>query len=277
MSQTIALENALYLVATPIGCLQDISLRALSVLREVDWIIAEDTRHTQKLLSHYDINKKCYPFHAHNEREACGRVLAHLSQGKKLALVSDAGTPVVSDPGAKLVSACHDQGIKVIPVPGACAAIAAVSCAGLPTTRFVFTGFLPNKTKARRAALLSHDEEERAMVCYESPKRLKSLLEDIVETLGEERIITLARELTKKFETICRKSAVEMLAWVSQNGEQERGEIVIVIAPGSQDNIKKLHAQKIWEVVSPLVSHRTAAQITAKLSGYPKQKIYRWK
>ncbi len=219
------LESALHVVATPIGCLQDISSRALAVLREVDWIAAEDTRQTSKLLQYYSIRRPLLALHAHNEANQSKRLVAKLQLGERGALVSDAGTPLVSDPGAVLVSACHDAGVKVVPVPGACAAVAALSAAGFGGGSFKFHGFLPPKQAARQDVLRTLANQECSVVFYEAPHRIEAMLADLVAVLGGERELLIAREITKKFETIVRDRADKIIEMVKIDENMRRGRV----------------------------------------------------
>lgn len=228
---TLAEDNTgtLYIVATPIGNLGDISQRAIDTLSEVDVIACEDTRHTKKLLSAFSISGKTISLHDHNERQKQEYIGSLLTSGSNVALVSDAGTPLISDPGFHLVRYCRQQGLNVSPIPGACAAISALSVAGLPTNRFAFEGFLPAKTGARQAVLQGIANETRTMVFYDAPRRVIDTVQDIVAVLGESRYLVIARELTKTFETIYSNTAGEMLNWLSQDANQLKGEMVLII------------------------------------------------
>ncbi|WP_206483300.1 16S rRNA (cytidine(1402)-2'-O)-methyltransferase [Thalassotalea sp. G2M2-11] len=221
--------GTLFIVATPIGNLSDITQRAISVLTEVDVIACEDTRHTKKLLSAFSITNKTLSLHDHNERQKQDYIAELLLAGNDVALVSDAGTPLISDPGFHLVRHCRQLGLKVSPIPGACAAIAALSVAGLPTDRFTFEGFLPSKSTARKKVFESIQNESRTVVFYDAPRRAIDTVSDIVEVLGPERHIVIARELTKAFETIHGDSAGNFLAWLQQDANQLKGEMVLII------------------------------------------------
>jgi len=219
-------HGKLYVVATPIGNLEDITLRALRVLREVDLIAAEDTRHTRKLLDRYKIKKRMVSYHEHNERERAERIIEDLKSGMKVALVSDSGTPAISDPGYVLIRRCVEEGIEVIPIPGPSALLAALSVSGLPVHRFIFEGFLPHKSGKRRNRLRQLAGEEGTIIFYESPHRLLKTLSDILEILGNRRVV-IARELTKVHEEIFRGSIEEAL---ERFGEGEcRGEFTILV------------------------------------------------
>ncbi len=219
----------LYLVPTPIGNLEDITLRAIRVLGEVDAILAEDTRTSGSLLKHLSISKPLYAHHAHNEHAGVAGIVKLLKEGKSLALISDAGTPGISDPGFLLVKACVEQGIEVETLPGATAVIPALVNSGFPIDRFVFEGFLPHK-KGRQTRWKAIAEEDRTTVLYESPHRLLKALEQIVEFVGAERSIMVARELSKMHEQMVRGTAQEVLDYFMTHPDKVRGEIVIVIA-----------------------------------------------
>lgn len=221
--------SVLYLVATPIGNLADISLHAIKVMQEVDAILVEDKRQSLKLFKHYDITTPMLNYHEHTDEKQHQLIVQRLQQGQKLALISDAGTPLISDPGFKLVKQLHELDIAVVPVVGACAAVAALSASGLPTDSFCFEGFLPAKAKARTDKLQSLVKEHRTMVFYEAPHRIVASLAAMVEVFGESRQVCLARELTKTFETIKQLPVKLMLDWVEADANQQKGEIVLVV------------------------------------------------
>lgn len=208
--------STLYIVPTPIGNLGDITQRALAVLASVDLIAAEDTRHTGLLLQHFAINARLFALHDHNEQQKADVLLAKLQSGQSIALVSDAGTPLINDPGYHLVRRCREAGIRVVPLPGACAAITALSASGLASDRFCYEGFLPAKTKGRKDKLRELGEEPRTLIFYESTHRLLDSLQDISEVLGAERYVVLAREITKTWESIHGAPVGELLAWVKK-------------------------------------------------------------
>lgn len=270
--------GTLYIVATPIGNLEDITNRALRILREVDLIAAEDTRHTTKLLQHFAINTSLKPCHDHNEREQQNYFVQILLAGKNIALVSDAGTPLISDPGFHLVREAQQQGIKVVPIPGACAVIAALSAAGLPSDRFSFEGFLPAKSTARKNTLETLKEEPRTLIFYEAPHRLLESLQDLVATFGENRQAVLARELTKTFETIKNSTLVELTEWVKADSNQQRGECVLLVegwktpeqADISQETVRVL---KVLLAELPV---KQAAALAAEITGERKNKLYQY-
>lgn len=268
--------GTLYIVATPIGNLDDITHRALRILREVDLIAAEDTRHTTKLLQHFAINTPLKPCHDHNEREQQNYFIQLLLAGKNIALVSDAGTPLISDPGFHLVKEAQQQAIKVVPIPGACAVIAALSAAGLPSDRFSFEGFLPAKATARKSTLDVLKEEPRTLIFYEAPHRLLESLQDIVIIFGEDRQAVLARELTKTFETIKNTTLAELTAWVKADTNQQRGECVLLIegwkAP-QQAEINQ-HTSRVLNILLAELPVKQAAALAAEITGERKNKLY---
>lgn len=270
-------EPVLYVVATPIGNLADISERALTVLRSVDLIAAEDTRHTRQLLMYFTINKPLFSVHDHNESQRVEKVLADLASGLSIALVSDAGTPLISDPGFVLVQAVRQAGFKVVPVPGPCAMVAALSAAGLPTHRFCFEGFLPAKSSGRKKQLQTLLSEPRTMVFYESPHRIVECLSDLQTVFGAERPLTLARELTKTFETILSGSIEQVLAWVQADPNQQKGEFVLVLAGApEQEESESLQiaAEQVLKLLLEELPVKQAAALTAKITGQKKNALY---
>ncbi|PKI13044.1 16S rRNA (cytidine(1402)-2'-O)-methyltransferase [Colwellia sp. 12G3] len=275
MSETTLTPATLYIVATPIGNLGDISQRAIDVLTQVDVIACEDTRHTGKLLSAFAIKNKTMSLHDHNERQRQDQVASMLQEGKTIALVSDAGTPLISDPGFHLVRHCRSLGLNVSPIPGACAAISALSVAGLPTDRFSFEGFLPSKSGARQATLLALADEARTMVFYDAPRRAIDTVRDIVTTLGGERYIVIARELTKTFETIHSDSAENFLTWLEEDANQLKGEMVLII-----EGYKAKEDEISTEVINTLklllaeMKPKKACAIAAEIYGVKKNALY---
>ncbi len=270
-------EGSLYVVATPIGNLGDMTPRALEVLSQVDLIAAEDTRHSRRLLQHFSISTRMVALHDHNERQACHGLIERLQGGESIALISDAGTPLVNDPGYHLVAAAHKNGVKVIPIVGACAAIGALSVSGLASDRFAYEGFLPAKAAARRLRLESLKDEPRTLIFYESPHRIVALLSDMVEVFGDGRIVTFARELTKCFETVRQAPLGELLAWVCGDTNQQKGEIVVVVqgAPscvtaGIGDNERRILTMLLEEL--PL---KKAVALAAKITGSRKNLLYK--
>ncbi|TDB29758.1 16S rRNA (cytidine(1402)-2'-O)-methyltransferase [Stenotrophomonas sp. ATCM1_4] len=272
MSTTVA---TLYVVATPIGNLADLSPRAQEVLRSVAAICAEDTRHTGQLLSHFGISKPLVALHDHNEEAMAQRVVARLQAGESLAVVSDAGTPLVSDPGFRLVRAARAAGIKVSPVPGACAAIAALSVAGLPSDRFVFEGFLPAKAAARRDRLQRLASETGTLVFYESSHRIAESLADMVMAFGAERPAVVARELTKLFETVLDGSLAQLLATVQADENQRKGEFVVMVQGAGDDEAAKVaEGRRLYARLNEHLPPSTAAKLAAELSGAPRKALY---
>lgn len=265
----------LFIVATPIGNLADLSPRALEVLREVSAICAEDTRHTRQMLGHFGVDTPLLALHDHNEESLAQRVVARLLAGESLALVSDAGTPLVSDPGFRLVRAARAAGVKVSPVPGACAAIAALSVAGLPSDRFVFEGFLPAKASARAERLRNVAGEPRTLVFYESSHRIVESLADMRTAFGDERPATLARELTKLFETVLDGSLAELHVRVEADADQRKGEFVLIVQGAEDDADAQLAEGR--RVYAKLVEHlppSAAAKLAADITGAPRKALY---
>lgn len=269
-------RGVLYVVATPIGNLQDVTARALDTLKRVTRIAAEDTRHSRKLLMHYGIDTPLIAVHEHNEREVTGTLLEMLRSGDDLALISDAGTPLISDPGFYLVRAVRQAGMEVIPVPGPCAGIAALSASGLPTDRFVFEGFLPARQHARRQRLESLSDEHRTLVFYESSHRVAECLADMVELLGAGRAAVIARELTKTFETIKAGSLSELVAWLQRDSDQQRGEFVIMVhgKPPVTDAAMDPGAEHVLELLMQELPLKQAASLAAKITGLAKNRCY---
>jgi 16S rRNA (cytidine1402-2'-O)-methyltransferase len=265
----------LYIVATPIGNLQDITLRAVEVLKTVNCIVAEDTRHSQPLLQQYAIKTKVIALHEHNERERTGKLLLRLQQGEAIALISDAGTPLISDPGYYLVREARAVGIKVVPLPGACAAIAALSVAGLPTDRFIFEGFLSAKSGARLQRLERLRNESRTMVFYEAPHRILDLLQALQQVFGDDRQVVLAREITKMFETIKSDVLNKLIPWVEADSNQQRGEFVVIVA-GRQEvsSETEQEAGRILGVLLEALPLKQAVELASKITGQKKNDVY---
>jgi len=275
MSEFNITPGTLYIVATPIGNLGDISSRALAVLTQVDIIACEDTRHTQRLLSASSIKNKTLSLHDHNERQRQEYIAQLLQEGKSIALVSDAGTPLISDPGFHLVRHCRSLNLSVSPIPGACAAIAALSVAGLPTDRFSFEGFLPSKSGARQSTLLALANEPRTMVFYDAPRRAIDTVKDIVTTLGGDRYVVIARELTKTFETIHSDTAENLLAWLEEDPNQLKGEMVLIIEGFKVDvNAISNEVIKTLKLLLAEMKPKKACAITAEIHGVKKNALY---
>ncbi|MER2491562.1 16S rRNA (cytidine(1402)-2'-O)-methyltransferase [Catenovulum sediminis] len=264
----------LYVVATPIGNLEDITQRALNVLRDVDFIAAEDTRNAQKLLQHYGIQKKCFAYHDHNESNQTPAVIKQLQDGLNIALISDAGTPLINDPGYRLVSQCRQQGLQVVPVPGACAIIAALSAAGVATDQFYFGGFLPAKSQARQSILARLSEQVATAVFYESTHRIIASLKDIQLTLGADKKVVIGRELTKTFETFYTNTVENVLEWMQGDHNQQKGEFVVIIEGAEKLTEVDAKCIKLLESLRPHMPLKTAAGIVAETYGVKKKAVY---
>jgi 16S rRNA (cytidine1402-2'-O)-methyltransferase len=270
-------DPRLYVVATPLGNLGDITLRALEVLRSVDVIAAEDTRVTHKLLQHYGIHTRLMAAHEHNERAAAARIVSLLREGNRVALVTDAGTPGFSDPGAAIVAAVRAAGFAVTPVPGANAAVAAFSASGRATDRMLFCGFLPARPTARRKALQSLQALPCTLVFYEAPHRVRETLADLRDTLGPERSVTIAREVTKHFESFHTCPLAEAEAWVAADANRERGEFVLLVdgasdaAPSTPAGIDPEHVLRVLLGELPL---KQAVALAAAITGTPRKPLY---
>ena len=275
-SQRQKLECALYVVATPIGNLRDISLRALDVLTSADTIAAEDTRNTGHLLAHYDIvTNRLMALHQHNERAAATKIIELLAQGQAVALVTDAGTPAVSDPGALLVAEVRAAGYRVIPIPGANAALAALCAAGLPDPHFLFYGFLPNKSAARCRALQDLNTLPYTLVFYEAPHRIVECVTDLHRIFGDERQIVFAREITKLFESIHRCSLAAALAWLHADPNNQRGEFVLLISGAAeQQQDLDVEAERILTLLLQEIPLKRAVQLAVQISGASKNHLY---
>lgn len=270
------MSGILYVVPTPIGNLGDISARALEVLAAVDLIAAEDTRHSRKLLTHFGISTKAISLHAHNENQRSEQLISYLEQGQSLALISDAGTPLISDPGYPLVTAVRQAGYQVVPVPGACAAITALSAAGLATDRFCFEGFLPAKNAGRTERLQALTSETRTMVFYESPRRVLDTLASIAETLGEQRKVVVAKELTKHFETFIEGTAEHVISWFRAEPERQQGEMVVMVDGAPKDlDAGFEQALALAEKLKPMMPPKQAAGIAADTFNCKKNAIYK--
>lgn len=270
-------RGALYVVATPIGNLADISRRALDVLASADVILAEDTRHSAKLLAHYGIDTACRSFHEHNEQRQVAALIERIAAGERLALICDAGTPLVSDPGYRLVAALRERGIQVIPVPGANAAIGALSAAGLPSDRFCFEGFLPAGAGDRRRRLESLSSEPRTMIFYESPRRVRSMLTELADALGGDRPAVVARELTKIHETIVGGTLTELAQWLEAHEEQQRGEFVVIVggAPARAHAAADAAAIDTLRVLLEELPLKQAVRVAVRIGGGNRNEIYR--
>ena len=267
------MTGTLYIVATPIGNLADASPRSLETLRGVDLIACEDTRTSAKLLAHYGIGVRTVALHEHNERAASKELIQALRQGKNVALISDAGTPALSDPGAWLVAQAHAAGIPVSPIAGPSAAAAAISAAGFPASRFFFAGFLPAQAGARRKALETLDVP-CPVVIYEAPHRVRDTLEDLAQRFGSEREVVVARELSKKFEEVARMPLGAAVSWLDERRERGQGEFVLVLAPGEERPAAAVDAERVLDVLLGSLPPSEAAKLAARITGRPKSELY---
>lgn len=269
-------KKVLYIVATPLGNLGDMTARALETLKNVDWIAAEDTRHSQQLLTHFGIKKSLLSLHEHNEQQKAHQLLNKVLAGSNLAIITDAGTPLICDPGYYMVRLAFELGIKVVPIPGPSALIAALSVSGLPSDRFIFEGFLPAKTNARCQRLEILSREPRTLIFYEAPHRMLATLEDMVKTFGENREATIARELTKNFETIRKGPLRDLLDWSKRDPNQQRGEFVIMIKGYEKENTENLSfdAEHILKVLLSELPVKQAAALTHSITGISKRQLY---
>ena len=276
-SETMQGRGILYVVATPIGNLGDMTPRAVETLQSVALIAAEDTRHSAPLMRHFGITTPLTPVHEHNERKGCERLVERLERGESMALISDAGTPLVSDPGFVLVREARARGISVVPVPGASAAVAALSAAGLPSDRFVFEGFLPAKPAARRARLEALREESRTLLFYESSHRIEGALADMAAVFGDARPALLARELTKLHETIHGDSLGGLIAFVAADPHQRKGEFVLVVHGALEESSEEgvgAEAERVLAILLEELPVKQAATLGARITGVRKRQLY---
>ncbi|NND00785.1 MAG: 16S rRNA (cytidine(1402)-2'-O)-methyltransferase [Gammaproteobacteria bacterium] len=274
ISKTASQPGTLFVVATPIGNLGDISHRALEILSRVKLVLAEDTRHSKRLLYHYGISTKLRSCHEHNETSLVAWVKAQLQDGHDLALICDAGTPLISDPGFVLIRELRAQHCNIAAVPGASSIIAALSVAGMPTDSFVFDGFLPARASARRTRLMRYRTEPRTIVILESSHRIIACIQDIVDVLGGERKIVIARELTKKFETVSDGQALEILGLLQQDADQTRGEFVLLMEGAREVSSDQLEVSAVLRVLMAELPLKQASGLAAKLTGKRKNDIY---
>lgn len=270
--------GTLYVVATPIGNLGDITIRAIETLKSVDVIAAEDTRHTSGLLSHLGISKKMIAVHEHNEQQSAEKLLALLQAGDSVALVTDAGTPGISDPGAIVVDVLRDAGVSVAPIPGASAVIAALSASGIVANGFLFHGFLPASGSARRKTLTQLKSQSVTIVLYEAPHRILDCIEDLAAVLGGERRITFAREVTKTFETFHRCLLHEALAWLQADANQQRGEFVLLIerAPTVEQVGLADNTERVLKLLLAELPLKQAVKLAVEITGEKKNRLYEW-
>ncbi len=266
----------LYVVSTPIGNLEDLSPRAVETLKKVDLIAAEDTRHSGRLMQHFGISTPMLAVHDHNERARAQMLVNKLAQGQSIALISDAGTPLISDPGYHLVSAVRNAGYQVVPVVGPCALIAGLSVSGLATDRFSFYGFLPAKTSGRKQQLKKLDSVTHTQVFYESPHRIVAMVDDIISVMGPDRQIVLARELTKTFETVYGAPANQVQAWLVADHNQQKGEFVVLIEGAQPEQLQDIGPEedRMLTLLLAELPIKKAAAITASITGHKKKALY---
>lgn len=269
------MAGELYVVATPIGNLGDMVPRAVEVLQAVDVIAAEDTRHSGRLMSHLGIKTPLIAYHDHSDDRKVDKLIEILKQGKSVALISDAGTPLISDPGYKLVRMVRQQGYKVVPIPGPCALVAAICASGLPSDRFTFEGFTPAKSSARIKVLQSLAEEPRTLVFYESPHRIVQTLEDMVSVFGESRQTVMARELTKTYETFLAGTLAEVHRQVVSDSNQQKGEIVLILkGADAEEGVDNVEQQRVLSLLLDELPLKQAAALAAKITGGQKNALY---
>ena len=271
------MTGILFIVATPIGNLDDITFRAVEVLKSVDIVFAEDTRHSKKLLLHLDISKPIRAFHDHNEREKTKAIIGEIHSGKSIALISDAGTPLISDPGYFLVAQAKKECLRVVPIPGPSALITALSASGLASDRFTFLGFLPSKKTARVKLLKSLINRTETSIFYESPKRILSTLTDMHRIFGDNREVCLAKELTKVFETIQTDSIPNLIKYLTFDQNNQKGEFVILISANDKIDIAEVEAQldSLLPILCAEMGTSKAAKLAAKITGIDKNQCYK--
>ncbi|OFS08423.1 16S rRNA (cytidine(1402)-2'-O)-methyltransferase [Hafnia sp. HMSC23F03] len=275
--QAVISTATLYVVPTPIGNRGDITQRALDTLKAVDLIAAEDTRHTGLLLQHFAINARLFALHDHNEQQKADQLITKLQEGQSIALVSDAGTPLINDPGYHLVRRCREAGIRVVPLPGACAAITALCASGIASDRFCYEGFLPAKTKSRKDTLQALLEEPRTLIFYESTHRLIDSLKDMVEVMGRDRYVVLARELTKTWENIHGAPVGELLDWVLDDDMRRRGEMVLIVEGHKADeDALPAEALRTLGLLQKELPLKKAAALAAEIHGVKKNALYKY-
>lgn len=268
--------GSLFVVATPIGNLDDISRRAIDVLGSVDRILAEDTRHSARLLSRYGVSTEVNAFHEHNERDIAADVIQRIRSGENVALISDAGTPLISDPGFHLLKLAHEMKIRVIPVPGPSAVMAALSVCGLATDRFFFEGFLPARSAQRRARLETLAQSTYTTVLLESPHRVLATFEDLIEVYGGDHTATIAKELTKRYETVRSDALDALYAWLRENAERQKGEFVIIVSGAEATPTGLIDAEQraLLELLLEETPLKTAVRLAARISGANRNSLY---
>ena len=270
------MQGTLFIVATPIGNLDDITFRAVETLKVVDLVLAEDTRHSQKVLNHFNIKTPISAFHDYNEREKCNSVIDKLKQGDSIALISDAGTPLISDPGYVLVSVAKKNSVNVVPVPGPSALIAALSASGIPSDSFSFFGFLPSKQNARIKTLKMFASRPETIIVYESPKRISNTLADMLVVFGKDREVCLAKEITKTFETILTTNIPSLIDYISSDPSHQKGEFVILISSTAKKGKLEFDQQldKLLPVLCSEMGPSKAAKLATKITGIDKKYCY---
>lgn len=269
-------DAMLYVVATPIGNLEDMTQRAIKVLQSVALIAAEDTRHSARLMAHFNIKTPMISVHDHNERQRVETIINKLSEGESIALISDAGTPLISDPGFILVRAVREAGFKVSPIPGCSAVITALSAAGMPSNSFIFEGFLPAKKAARKEQIEKIAHETRTIIFYESTHRIVDSLQDMQWVLGDDRYVVIARELTKTFETIHGAPLSELVAWVQEDHNQQKGEFVVLVSAAEEVAKEGFDPEtlKILDILTEELPVKQASALAAKITGEKKNALY---
>ena len=268
-------QSGLYVVATPIGNMEDMSYRAVRILGEADLVAAEDTRHSRPLLTHYGIDTPMQALHEHNEEQMSARLIERIQKGEAIALISDAGTPLISDPGYRLVRAARDAGIPVFVVPGPSAVTAALSVAGLPSDRFAFEGFLPSKPSARKKRLTALANETRTLVFFESSHRIEAALTNMAEALGANRLAAVCRELSKKFETVLRAPLQDLITQLATDINQTRGEFVVIVeGHAGNPNEALANAEAMSKALMEYLPASQAARVAAKLNDVSRRDVY---
>jgi len=269
-------QGTLYIIATPIGNRGDMGSRAISVLKQVDLIAAEDTRHSKILLQYYNIDSPMQAYHEHNEEQATPKLVERLLAGENIALISDAGTPLLSDPGYRLVKAAHEAAIKVSAVPGACAAVAALSVSGLATDRFLFAGFAPHKQGARQNFYRELEHQSATLVFYESSHRIVASIKDMLQVFGAQRPVVMAREITKMFETIHSTTLGELPDWIEADSNQQKGEFVLVLQGAEVVlNPQSAELEQMLKILLEELPVKQASKIAAKMTGLKKNSAYK--
>ena len=271
------MSGSLYIIATPIGNLSDITLRAIETLKNVDLVLAEDTRHSKKLFDHYEIKSPLTAFHEHNENEKASGIISEINSGKSIALISDAGTPLISDPGYQLVSEAKKIGINVIPIPGPNAAIAALSSSGIASSSFSFFGFLPAKQASRLKLLKTKKSLDETIIFYESPKRILATIKDMMDVFGETRRVCLAKELTKSFETILNDNLIALIDYLESDPSHQKGEFVLIVSPDDKIDFDeaKSELEKILPILCDEMGASKASKLASKITGLDKKYCYK--